>query len=147
LHGINTAVETCGFADPEIIKNAALYTDLLLWDIKDTDTERHRRYTGAPNVRIIENLRLADGFGMRTRLRCILVRGVNTDDAHYNAVASLAASLKNCEGVEFIKYHAYGGAKSTFLGLPDNGNTEWIPKEEELDRARAIVFARGIKVY
>ena len=145
--GINTAVETCGFADFEAVLRALPHTDLFLWDVKDTDSERHKAFTGVDNARITENLRRADSLGARIRLRCILVGGVNTCEAHYIALGQLSASLSNCEGVEFIPYHAYGGSKATLLGLPDNGRTEWIPDKNELERARKTVSSFGIKVY
>ena len=145
--GINTAVETCGFADFEAVLRALPHTDLFLWDVKDTDSERHKAFTGVDNARITENLRRADSLGARIRLRCILVGGVNTCEAHYIALGQLAASLSNCEGVEFIPYHAYGGSKATLLGLPDNGRTEWIPDKNELERARKTVSSFGVKVY
>ena len=54
--GLSTAVETCGYADPEIIRAALPYVDLFLWDIKDTDSARHKRYTGVSNGKILKNL-------------------------------------------------------------------------------------------
>jgi pyruvate formate lyase activating enzyme len=35
--GFSTAVETCGYADSDVILAALPYIDLFLWDIKDTD--------------------------------------------------------------------------------------------------------------
>ncbi len=137
--GLNTAVETCGFVDFGNISGAAKYVDLFLWDIKDTDPARHEKYTGVSNERIIANLKAADRLGAKTRLRCILVNGVNTDAAHYAAVAALLKSLENCEGVDVLPYHSYGGAKAEFIGLPDNGNDALIPSEEQIKEAKSVM--------
>ena len=136
--GFSTAVETCGYADPKIIAEAVPLVDLFLWDIKDTNEERHLRYTDVSNERILRNLKMADELGAKTRLRCILVNGVNTEEAHYRRVADLAASLDRCEGVEWLPYHAYSGTKAVFVGHSDNGRREWIPTEEQLAQARSI---------
>lgn len=146
LHGLNTAVETCGYFDPDVLNAAVPYTNLFLWDIKDTDSARHQKYTGVPNEPILNNLERANRLGARIRLRCILVNGVNTDDIHYRRVAELANRLSNCEGVELIPYHAYGGSKATFLGRPDNGKNEWIPTANQLGTAKQILFDQGVKV-
>ena len=145
--GLNTAVATCGFADREILISAIPYTDLFLWDIKDTDCDRHRKYTGVSNKPIIENLKAADACGAKTRLRCILVNGVNTDRDHYVGIANIALSLVNCEGVEFLPYHAYGGTKSVFLGNADNGRKEWIPTKEQIEEAKAALREYGANVF
>ncbi len=144
--GISTAVETCGQFDPVHLPRLVGATDLFLWDVKDTDAARHRAYTGAGNQRILANLREADRLGGRTRLRCILVSGVNTNDAHYAALGALFASLSHCEGVEFLPYHAYSGSKMLPLGLPDNGRADWIPDGETLARVRAVLRDRGVRV-
>ena len=136
--GLTTAVETCGYVAEEILQSAIPYTDLFLWDIKDTDGARHQKYTGVSNEPILQNLALANEMGARIRLRCILVNGVNTDETHYRRVAELAQSLLHCEGIDAIPYHAYGGTKATLLGGADNGKREWIPTEEQIAVAKAV---------
>ena len=145
--GLSTAVETCGYVDADILRAAIPYTDLFLWDIKDTDDARHRRYTGVSNAKILENLALADAQGAKMRLRCILVNGVNTDEAHYRRIAALAASLENCEGVEFLPYHAYGGVKAVFIGGSDSGRKEWIPDASQTETAKRFLADAGIKAW
>ena len=145
--GLSTAIETCGYADPSRIAKAIAYTDLFLWDVKDTDGQRHKRNTGVSNKVILENLKDADAMGAKTRLRCILVNGVNTEDAHYRNVGQLALSLKHCEGVEWIPYHAYGGTKSTFIGGIDNGNKAWIPTNEQLLHAKSVLCEMGVRSF
>ncbi|MFR1518730.1 MAG: glycyl-radical enzyme activating protein [Clostridia bacterium] len=135
-YGIGTAVETCGYAEEEAVYRAAEYTDLFLWDIKDTDPGRHREYTGAENEPILRNLFAADRAGANTLLRCILVRGVNTNAAHYERVAALSRRLRHCRGVQLLPYHAYGSSKAVQMGYPDPAHKEWIPTPEDLLAAK-----------
>ena len=144
--GITTALETCGEFPYVFVPLLAKVTDLFLWDVKDTDEERLRAFTGVSNRQILKNLRLCDRVGGKTRLRCILVAGVNTVESHYEALAELALSLCHCEGVELIPYHAYAGSKMLPLGLPDNGRVEWIPAEGAVREAKAYLSARGVRV-
>jgi len=144
--GISTAVETCGYMDSDILKTSIPFVDLFLWDIKDTDENRHKLYTGVSNRLILENLKIANELKAKIRLRCILVNGVNTDEQHYNRIAEIANSLDNFDCVEFIPYHAYGGTKSVFLGFDDSGKTEWIPTENEVLKAKEILRNRGVTV-
>ena len=146
-NGFSTAVETCGYADSDVILAALPYVDLFLWDIKDTDNVRHKQYTGVDNGKILKNLLLINEMNAKIRLRCILVSGVNTDECHYSAIAELASKINNLDRVEWIPYHAYGGTKSVFLGGEDSGRKEWIPEAEEIERAKSILKKRGIHVY
>lgn len=144
--GLNTAVETCGYFDRDLIPHLIPVVDLFLWDVKDTDDERHKAYTGVSNRRILANLRQVDALGGKTRLRCILVNGINTNEAHYAALAEIWMGLNHCEGVEFLPYHAYAGSKMVSLGLEDNGRVDWIPDGETVAAAKAYLVARGVKV-
>lgn len=145
--GLSTAVETCGYADTEILMRAAPFTDLFLWDIKDTDEERHIRYTGVSNRLILKNLSAVNGLSAKIRLRCILVNGINTDETHYKKVSDIAKSIRNFDGIELIPYHAYGGSKSVFVGKADNGKKEWIPDIYQIDNAKAYFESCGIKMF
>lgn len=144
--GISTAVETCGYASPDVIRAAVPFTDLFLWDIKDTDDTRHKNHTGVSNKLILDNLELANKTGAKIRLRCILVNGVNTQETHYANIARIAEGIKVLDCVELIPYHAYGGTKAVFCGSVDNGNPRWIPTAAQTEEARAVLTARGICV-
>jgi len=146
-NGINTAAETCGYFSPDVLREAVPLTDLFLWDLKDTDPQRHQKYTGVSNEKILQNLFLADKLGARTRLRCILVNSVNTVETHYENVLNILRRLDRCEGIELIPYHAYGGAKSLALGRENSGNDSWVPEKEQLKNAREYFAENGAVLF
>ena len=145
-HGLNTAVETCGMVSERLLREAIPYTDLFLWDVKDTDELRHQAYTGVSYKPILKNLLLADSLGAKTRLRCILVKGVNTNEGHYKALAELFHRLQHCEGVEFLPYHTYGDSKAVALGQKSKARTDWIPSEDEISYGEALLRQGGVTV-
>lgn len=144
--GLSTAVETAGLFDGSYIPALAEQTDWFLWDYKDSDPVRHRRNTGVAPDAILRNLRLLDEQEVRIELRCILLRGINMEEAHYEAIARLAASLRHITGVRVFPYHAYGGSKNEQLGYGDNGRKDWIPSDEEMAIARGRLTALGVRL-
>jgi pyruvate formate lyase activating enzyme len=54
--GIHTALDTCGLCPTESLERLLPYTDLVLYDLKEFDPDRHYKYTGASNERILGNL-------------------------------------------------------------------------------------------
>lgn len=145
--GFNTAVETCGYCSDCILKQAVYFTDLFLWDIKDTDSDRHQKYTGISNEQIITNLFLSDSLRAKTLIRCILVNGVNTDFEHYKKISDIFAKLHCCQGIEVIPYHSFGGSKSIALGKRNSGKDNWIPSREQIDFAKDYFKQKGIPVF
>ena len=145
--GISTAVETCGYVSPALLEKAVPFVDLFLWDVKDTDDPRHLAYTGVSNKPIMENLRRVDSLGGKTRLRCILVNGVNTEEAHYTAIAELFHSLQNCEGAELLPYHPYGDSKAKAAGMASTSHPEWIPSEETVLQGKNALLSQGVPIH
>ena len=145
--GISTAVETCGYVSPALLEKAVPFVDLFLWDVKDTDDPRHLAYTGVSNKPIMENLRMVDSLGGKTRLRCILVNGVNTEEAHYTAIAELFHSLQNCEGAELLPYHPYGDSKAKAAGMASASHPEWILSEETVLQGKNALLSQGVPIH
>jgi len=54
-NGISTALDTCGYASKKIYEKLLPYVDLVLFDIKEINSEKHENYTGVPNTLILEN--------------------------------------------------------------------------------------------
>ncbi|HEY93534.1 MAG TPA: glycyl-radical enzyme activating protein [Dehalococcoidia bacterium] len=76
--GIHTAIETCGFADWEQFKDVLQYTDLVLFDLKHMNSEKHCEYTGIPNELILENVRkIHHELGIPIRARIPVIPGYN----------------------------------------------------------------------
>lgn len=114
--GLHTCVETCGHVPTGPLEDLVPLVDLFLFDCKETDPERHLEYTGHSNEQILRNLRFLDEHGAAIILRCPIVPGVNLRDDHLRGIVSLARSLKNCQAIHVIGYHALGDAKRTRLG-------------------------------
>ena len=54
--GIHTALDTCGFCSRKALDELLPHTALVLFDIKEIDTEKHHAFTGSDNRIILENL-------------------------------------------------------------------------------------------
>ncbi len=114
--GLHTCMETCGFAPAAHYEQAAPFVDIFLFDYKLTDPAAHQKYTGVPNDVILQNLRLLDGLGAATVLRCPIIPGINDEPAHLLAIAQTANSLAHVLEVNVEPYHPLGSSKSRMLG-------------------------------
>jgi pyruvate formate lyase activating enzyme len=54
--GIHTALDTCGLCATSALEAILPYTNLVLFDLKEFNCERHLRFTGQRNEKILENL-------------------------------------------------------------------------------------------
>jgi pyruvate formate lyase activating enzyme len=117
--GLHTAVDTCGFAPREVALGIAGRTDLVLFDLKSLDPERHRALTGAPLEPILGNLAAIAGAGVPIWLRLPVIPGLNDGEDDLRAAARLAATTPGVERVSLLPYHRTGTGKLGRLGRPD----------------------------
>ncbi len=130
--GLHCCVETCGHAPFSRVERLLPYVDLWLYDVKETDSDRHAELTGVPNDRILGNLRELGACGAAVRLRLPIIPGCNDRPDHFRAVAALAAELGGLERVEVLPYHRLGESKRERFGLGDQTLTSQPPEEEEI---------------
>ena len=115
--GLHTAIETCGMVSADVIRAAAEYTDLFLYDYKITGEEKHREMTGASQAQILSNLSLIDSMGKDIILRCPIIPGINDNDLHYHGIAEQADKFKNIKEINIMPYHTLGNGKREKLGM------------------------------
>ena len=114
--GVSVCVETSGYADAAIVRSISPYADLFLFDIKETDEERHKHYTGVGMKKIHANLQLLNDLEAQIILRCPVIPGVNDRPAHFDGIAALAAPLKHLKEINLEPYHPMGIEKNRRIG-------------------------------
>lgn len=133
LNGINTCVETCGFASTEKIIKIAEVTDFFLYDWKLTDDRLHKEYTGVSNSLILKNLQMIDSLGAKIVLRCPIIPEINDTEQHFEGIARVANSLKNILRVEVEPYHSLGNEKYRKIGLSKDPKGFKLPDSAQIE--------------
>ncbi|MDL2252470.1 glycyl-radical enzyme activating protein [Ruminococcaceae bacterium OttesenSCG-928-I18] len=143
--GIHTAIETTGLAPFAHLQPVLAHTDLVLYDIKHMDSEKHRQFTGVPNERILENARRLPETGAEFILRVPLIVGVNCDEENLRQTAAFAAEI-GAKELHLLPYHRMGEPKYEKIGLSYafDGAT---PDGDALRRAGEIMEEKGIRVH
>jgi pyruvate formate lyase activating enzyme len=118
--GINTCIETSGFTLWSNFEKVLRYTDLVLYDIKIMNVEKHQKFTGVKNEIILQNaLRLA-GSATSVNFRMPLIPEHNDDEVNIAETAEFlkrAADVKKTEPwIHILPYHRLGVNKYEQLG-------------------------------
>ncbi|MBR2264501.1 MAG: glycyl-radical enzyme activating protein [Firmicutes bacterium] len=117
--GINTAIESTGFAPFETIQKLLPYLDYYLMDIKHTDSAKHKQYTGQPNERILENaFRIASSSSVELIIRVPVVAPFNGTEAEIASIARFAKTLPGVRKIHLLPYHRLGQDKYEGLDRP-----------------------------
>jgi pyruvate formate lyase activating enzyme len=121
--GIHTCMETSGFAPTEDILSLVPYVDLFLFDFKESDDERHKKFTGVSRELILKNLSAINDAGAKIILRCPIIPGYNDRAEHFHAISQALITFPQIIKLNLMPYHAMGASKAKRLGrkykMPD----------------------------
>lgn len=144
--GIHRAVDTSGYADPAQLLAIAGHADLILFDLKLMDSQKHRKYTGLPNDVILENLELLAASDAKIDIRVPVIPGVNTDADNLEKMARFLMSQPGIQQVHLLSYHSTARRKYRQLGMDFIPADICEPTREDISKLAATLENLGLQV-
>lgn len=143
--GINTAMESTGFADFSVISRYLPYLDLYLMDIKHMNSAKHKEFTSQPNELILENAKKITDAGARLIVRTPVIPTFNATKEEIGEIAKFASSLKGVTQMHILPYHRIGTDK--YKGLNREYSLTGIepPSKELMNKLLEVVNSYGLK--
>jgi pyruvate formate lyase activating enzyme len=141
-HGLHTCLDTCGHVPFGHFERVLGLVDLFLYDLKETDPQRHKQYTGVDHGLILENLDRLAASDARIILRCPIIPGHNDRDDHFKRIAELAGSHPAVDRINLMGFHPYGSGKGEQIGrrseMPPTEAVDRDTLERWIDRVRQL---------
>lgn len=144
--GLHTALDTSGYLGANASDELLDATDLVLLDIKSGLPDVHERVTGVslqPTIDFAERLR---AMAKPVWVRFVLVPGLTDGEDNMRAVNRIVSRLDNVERLEILPFHKMGEHKWQELGMRYTLADTQPPTADEIDRARRILEAGGVRV-
>ena len=144
---LHVCLDTTGYIESEKLKDIIHNVDIMLYDIKSLDEERHKQLTGVSNKLIIENLKLCLQEAQEIIIRIPVINGYNFTDLENelrNQITWLAEL--GIKKFELIPYHKFGEQKYNMVGKNYELNITPFEKEKISDLATDIGEKYNIKV-
>ncbi|MDO4556372.1 MAG: glycyl-radical enzyme activating protein [Lachnospiraceae bacterium] len=143
---VNTAIETCGFAPWESFEQVLPYLDLVMFDLKIMDDEKHIKYTGESNKQILENLRNVCAL-VNTVIRIPIIPTINNSKEDIDAFGEFVSTLKDhVHMIHILPYHSYGLGKYKALGREYTLSDIEAPSDEQMEEIKQQLEGYGFTV-
>ncbi len=140
--GINTAVDTSGYASGDAIGQVIKLADMFLFDVKAIDDTTHTTCTGVSNRIILDNLYRIDKAGVPIEIRIPLVPGYN--DREIEPIGRFLKGLDMVKAVRILPYHDFAEGKYRALEMTyEMGNIKQ-PTREMIEKAVAQLKNCGL---
>lgn len=114
--GFHTALDTTGYGRWSSIQRVFEFCNLVLFDLKHFDNQKHRDLTGVENNQILANLRRIRDLDLDLWVRIPVVPGMNDDDENIESVTTFLARELSDAHVFLLPYHQLGEGKYEALG-------------------------------
>ena len=143
--GVHTALDTSGalfsMKDPFRGRFCSLMevTDLVILDLKEMDSERHRILTGHGNENILQMAKTLSDMGKDMWIRHVLVPDLTDDETGLKEMSDFIHSLKTVKRVEVLPYHTLGLFKWEKLGIDYSLKDARVPTTQEVEKAQNLL--------
>jgi len=115
---IHTCLDTNGYCGWSIMERLIDNVDIVLFDLKHLNSEKHRELTGASNDIILKNLALLTKAGTEIWVRIPVVPDFNDDIEYHRDVARFLVELPGkIARVDLLPFHNYCQHKYEWLGI------------------------------
>ncbi|MDD2436520.1 MAG: glycyl-radical enzyme activating protein [Massilibacteroides sp.] len=139
---IHRVVDTTLYARPEIVTEVMQNCEMFLVDLKHMNSEKHRKYCGTPNERILSNIKMISEAGADFFIRIPLIEGVNADEENIRRSAEFLSSISwKRKEINLLPYHDIGKNKHEKLRTIYNpGSILMAPPSEEVQQRTIDIF-------
>lgn len=144
--GVHTAIETALNVPWERVEAILPVTDLVMFDLKLLDAEKHKAATGVSNKRILANIERLGRTAKPLIMRTPIVPGVNDTPEEVAAIAHFAAQLDNLLYYELLPFHPMASGKYDSLEMNYRARDLQRPSKETMDALTEHAQAVGIQV-
>lgn len=144
--GIHTALDTSGFTKWETLDRLTNYIDLILYDLKSIDNEKHIEFTGVSNEIILDNLKKLKNKDIDIFLRLPIIKGINDSIEEADRIVEFIDGNKNIRQINLLEYHKMGMEKYPRLGKKYELTGEEKPEKVTVEYLKKIYEEAGYKV-
>lgn len=113
LSDLHLAIQTSGYADPQIYRSVVDRFDFVMQDLKLADSSEHLRYTGVGNEVILENIAYLKKSGTPYLLRVPMIPDIVDTEENLKGIQQIADGSP----IEYLKYNPMAGAKYEMLDM------------------------------
>jgi pyruvate formate lyase activating enzyme len=141
--GMHVALDTSGAASWERYERILSWVDLILFDLKLMDEERHKQATGLSNATILENARRLAAAGKSMWIRTPVIPGYTDDPENIRLIGDfIREALPVVQRWDLLAYTNLGKPKYHRLDLPYRMETTPLMTRAMMEALHRVALER-----
>ena len=116
--GVHVALDTCGYCSEKIMVDFLVHVNLVLYDLKTMDPNKHREYTGVPIDRVLSNALIVTESRKPVWIRTPIIPEHTDDEENIRAIARFVlGSMPTVERYDLLAFNRMCIDKYSLFGL------------------------------
>jgi pyruvate formate lyase activating enzyme len=146
-NGVHVALDTCGYSSEKNFRNILKHVDLVLYDLKVMDSQRHEEYTGVPIDRVLSNALALAESGKPVWIRTPVIPGHTDDEANIRAIAQfIVKNMPNVERYDLLAFNKMCTDKYTLFDLEYPLKDAELMDEATMEHLASIAREEGVSL-
>lgn len=141
---LHTCLDTSGLCSWENLSLLSGQSDMVLFDLKAANPEKHKELTGVDNVLILDNFMRLVTEGHKVWVRIPIIPGWNDDESNLAGLGQILSKAPQVQRVEILGYHNLSEDKYRRLDIPFPLAGTEQPNKEKLGHCADILRDNGV---
>lgn len=143
--GIHVALDTCGYCSEAVLRSILENVDLVLYDLKVMDADKHQAYTGVPLDVVLRNARIVESSGKKIWIRTPIIPNHTDSEENIRAIARFIVSeMPSVERWDLLAFNRMCVDKYALFGLEYPLKDEPLMLSSTMERLAGIARAEGV---
>jgi len=144
--GIHVALDTSGYASEKVWIDILQYIDLVLFDIKNMNSENHLEQTGVPLERILSNAEILAKTEIPVWIRTPIIPDCTDSDGNIQAISKfIVEKIRNVERYDLLAFNKMCVEKYSLFGLEYPLKDSELVQKETMERLASIAKQFGVQ--
>ncbi|MGY5873029.1 MAG: glycyl-radical enzyme activating protein [Candidatus Thorarchaeota archaeon] len=144
-NGVHVALDTCGYCSEKVLREILEHVDMVLYDLKQMDPEKHEEYTGVPLDRVLSNAQIIADSGKPVWIRTPIIPDHTDSEENIRAISQFIKSkMQNVERYDLLAFNRMCTDKYKLFDLEYPLKDADLITEETMERLAEIARQEGV---
>jgi pyruvate formate lyase activating enzyme len=103
---VHVAIDTCGYCSEKVIRDILPHVDMILYDLKIMDPEKHEEYTGVPLSTVLTNVKIVAESKKPVWIRTPVIPEHTDDEDNIRAITRfIIENIPNAERYDLLAFN------------------------------------------
>jgi pyruvate formate lyase activating enzyme len=144
--GVHVALDTCGYCSEKVLRKLLTHVDMVLYDLKTMDSEKHKEFTGVPIDTVLSNARIVSESKKPVWIRTPVIPEHTDDEKNIRTITRfILENIPNVERYDLLAFNRMCIEKYALFGLEYPLKDQELISEETMEILAQIARDEGLK--